>query len=62
MQGIGLSLMKTACHETCCGVPQHCGAGRKNARKKMCIVESRQMSLTHQDDMVHIFCLMIEIF
>ena len=53
--GIGFSPMKTACSETLHGVPQYYGAGRKNARKKIRIVGSRQLPSTYQDDMVHIF-------
>ena len=54
--------MKTACHETYYGIPQHYGAGRKNARKKIRIVGSRQVPSTCKDDMVHIFCQKIKIF
>ena len=54
-QGIGLTLMKTAAFETWHAVPKHHGAGRKNARKKIRIVGSRQLPSTYQDDMEHIF-------
>ena len=40
-QGIGLSLMKTAAHETWNSVPKYYGAGRKNARKKIPIAGRR---------------------
>ena len=53
--GIGLSPMKTACSEILHGVPQYYGAGRKNARKKIRIVGSRQVPSSYQDVMVHIF-------
>ena len=60
--GIDLSPMKTACSETLHGVPQYYGTGRKNARKKIRIVGSRQVQFTYQDDILHIFCQTIETF
>ena len=54
--------MKTACSETLHGVPQYYGAGRKNARKKIRIVGSRQVPFTYQDDILHIFRQTIETF
>ena len=54
--------MKTASLKTWYGVPKYHGVGRKNARKKICIVGSRQVPSTYKDDMVHIFCEMINIF
>ena len=60
--GIGLNPMKTACSETLHGVPQYYGAGRKNARKKIRIVGSRQVPFTYQDDKMQIFCKTTETF
>ena len=54
-QGIGSTLMKTAALETWHAIPKHHGAGRKNARKKIRIVGSRQVPSSYQDVMVHIF-------